>query len=51
MKKSPLLIIFLVVFIDLIGFGIIIPILPYYAKSFGASGLTLGFLMMSYSAM
>jgi MFS family permease len=51
MKKSPLVIIFLIVAIDLIGFGLIIPILPYYAKSFGASATTLGFLMMSYSAM
>ncbi len=51
MHKKSLLIIFLVVFIDLVGFGMVIPILPYYAKSFGASATTLGFLMMSYSAM
>ncbi len=51
MKKSPLFIIFLVVFIDLLGFGIIIPNLPLYAKSYGASGTTLGFLMASYSTM
>ncbi len=51
MKKSPLLIIFLVIFIDLVGFGMVIPILPYYAKSFGASATVLGILMMSYSAM
>jgi len=51
MGKSPLLIIFLVVFVDLVGFGIVIPILPYYAKSFGASATVLGILMMSYSAM
>jgi MFS family permease len=50
-KKSPLLIIFLVVFIDLIGFGIVIPILPYYAKQYGASATALGWLMTSYSAM
>ncbi|HRK01020.1 MAG TPA: MFS transporter [Oligoflexia bacterium] len=49
-NKASLLIIFLVVFIDLIGFGIVIPILPYYAHSFGASGETLGWLMASYSA-
>lgn len=51
MKKSPLLAIFLLVALDLIGFGLIIPILPYYAKSLGASATTLGLLMMSYSAM
>lgn len=42
---------FLTVFIDLIGFGIIIPLLPLYAKQFGASGLTVGLLLMSYSLM
>jgi DHA1 family tetracycline resistance protein-like MFS transporter len=42
---------FLTVFIDLIGFGIIIPVLPLYAKQFGADGLTVGLLMMSYSLM
>jgi len=40
---------FLTVFIDLIGFGIIIPLLPLYAKQFGASGLTVGLLLTSYS--
>ncbi len=51
MHKKSLLIVFLVVFIDLLGFGMVIPILPYYAKSFGASATTLGWLMMCYSAM
>jgi multidrug resistance protein len=51
MKKSPLSIIFLVVFIDLVGFGIVIPILPYYAEAYGASATVLGWLMMSYSLM
>lgn len=50
-KKKALLSIFLVVFVDLVGFGMIIPILPYYAESFGASATVLGFLMMSYSGM
>ncbi len=51
MQKKSLFTIFLVVFIDLVGFGMVIPILPYYAKFFGASATTLGLLMMSYSAM
>lgn len=42
---------FLTVFIDLIGFGIIIPLLPLYAKQFGANGFVVGLLMMSYSLM
>ncbi len=49
--KKPLLAIFIIVFIDLVGFGMVIPILPYYAKSFGASATTLGWLMMCYSGM
>ncbi|PIR26186.1 MAG: tetracycline resistance MFS efflux pump [Deltaproteobacteria bacterium CG_4_10_14_0_2_um_filter_43_8] len=49
--RSKLLIVFLVVFIDLLGFGIIIPILPYYADSFGASAYDVGMLMVCYSAM
>ena len=51
MRRSPLFIIFLVIFIDLVGFGIVIPILPYYAKTYGASATMLGWLMTSYSAM
>src|SRR5438105_291661 len=42
---------FLTVFIDLIGFGIIIPVLPLYAEKFGANAFTVGLLLMSYSAM
>lgn len=48
--KSPLFTIFLVVFMTL-GFGIVIPILPYYAKTFGASGFELGLLLAIYSVM
>jgi MFS transporter, DHA1 family, tetracycline resistance protein len=51
MKKPSLLIIFLTVFIDLIGFGIVLPLLPLFAKSFNASGFTIGLLMASFSAM
>ncbi|MBI4925797.1 MAG: MFS transporter, partial [Bdellovibrio sp.] len=46
-----LLTLFLVVFLDLVGFGIVIPILPYYAKHFGANAWQLGWLMTSYSLM
>ncbi len=51
MKKPSLLIIFLTVFIDLIGFGIVLPLLPSYTKHFGASGLEVGIIMASFSAM
>ncbi|MBY0547014.1 MAG: MFS transporter [Candidatus Obscuribacterales bacterium] len=49
--KMALLLIFLTVFIDLIGFGIIIPLLPKFAVTFGASPFTVGLLVMSYSLM
>ena len=48
---SPLTIIFVTVFIDLLGFGIIIPLLPFYAESFGASAFTIGLLGTSFSLM
>ncbi len=51
MKKSPLLPIFLIVFVDLLGFGLILPLLPFYAESFGASELVVGLLIASYSFM
>ena len=50
-KKTPLAIIFVTVFIDLLGFGIVLPLLPRYADAFGASRLELGLLMASFSAM
>ncbi len=49
MKDKRLLIIFLTVFIDLVGFGIIIPLNPYLAEAFGASPLQVGLLMSVYS--
>lgn len=51
MKKSPLVVLFLVVVIDLIGFGIVLPLLPRYAEEYQASPLMNGFLMASFSAM
>jgi DHA1 family tetracycline resistance protein-like MFS transporter len=48
---SPLVIIFITVFIDLLGFGIIIPLLPFYAESFGASAFTIGLLGTVFSLM
>ena len=45
----PLLIIFLTIFVNLIGFGIIIPLLPFYAETFGASPLAIGLLFAIFS--
>ncbi len=50
-RRSALAIIFTIVVIDLVGFGIVIPVLPLYAERFGASPLTIGFLLGVYSAM
>jgi Arabinose efflux permease len=49
--KSPLFILFSVVVLDLIGFGIVIPILPFYAETYGANAVTLGLLLTSFAAM
>jgi multidrug resistance protein len=51
MKRSPLIIVLLTVFIALIGFGIVIPIIPVYAEKYGASGFEIGLLIMVYSLM
>ena len=47
--SRPLLIIFLTILVNLIGFGIIIPLLPFYATTFGASPLMVGLLFASFS--
>ena len=49
--KSSLIIIFLTVFIDLVGFGIIIPLSPFLARQFSASPLEIGILMSIFSLM
>ena len=47
--SRPLLVIFLTILVNLIGFGIIIPLLPFYATTFGASPLVVGLLFASFS--
>jgi DHA1 family tetracycline resistance protein-like MFS transporter len=51
MRKPSVGIIFLTVFIDLIGFGLVIPLLPIYADSFNARGWEVGALMSTFSLM
>lgn len=48
-KSKPLSSIFLVVFIDLLGFSLILPLLPYLAKSISASEFQIGLLVASYA--
>lgn len=51
--RGSLLIIFLTVFIDLLGFGLVLPLLPVYADQFvvDPQGWQLGLLMASFSLM
>ncbi|NTW52356.1 MAG: MFS transporter [Chlorobiaceae bacterium] len=54
MKKSslsPLVVLFLTVLLDLIGFGIVLPLLPTYAKQLGASPFMIGLIAAIYSTM
>ena len=48
---KPLLVIFLTILVDLIGFGIVIPLLPFYAERFDASPFDVGVLVAVYSLM
>ena len=50
-RKRALAVAFVTLFLDLLGFGIIIPIQPFYAESFGASPTVVTLLGASYSAM
>lgn len=52
-SRGSLLVIFLTVFIDLLGFGMVLPLLPIYAKTFDVhqEGWEIGLLMASFSAM
>ena len=49
MKKSPLLSIFLIVLVDVLGLTIILPLLPFYAESLGASPGVVGLLVSAYA--
>ncbi len=45
-----LLVVNAIVFVDMLGFAIILPLLPYYAEALGAGGLGVGGLLTSYAA-
>jgi len=51
MKNKALAVLFLTIFLDLMGFGLIIPILPTYAKTLGATDAMVGLLGTSFSIM
>jgi len=50
-RKRALAVLFLTVFLTILGFGIIIPNLAYYARDFEASPFEIGMLMATYSVM
>jgi predicted MFS family arabinose efflux permease len=50
-RRPALAILFVIVFIDLLGFGMVIPVMPLYAKQLGASEAWTGLLSTGYSAM
>jgi DHA1 family tetracycline resistance protein-like MFS transporter len=47
--KSPLLPIFLIVVVDILGLTIMLPLLPFYAEHFGASPFVVGLLVSTYA--
>ena len=49
-KRSPLASIFLIILVDILGLTIILPLLPFYAESLGASPFVVGLLISSYAA-
>ncbi len=51
MKRSPLVILLLTVLLDLIGFGIVLPLLPTYAKALGANPFMIGLIAAIFSIM
>ncbi|CAN5634606.1 tetracycline resistance MFS efflux pump [soil metagenome] len=51
MKRSPIAILFMAVLVDMLGFGIVIPVLPFYALEMGATALEVTLLIASFSAM
>ena len=50
-RKPSMLVVFLTVFIDLIGFGIVVPLVPMYSRHYGADGWLIGTIIASFSAM
>jgi DHA1 family multidrug resistance protein-like MFS transporter len=51
LKNKNIWILFFTMIVVMLGFGMIIPIMPFYIKSFGASGRVLGALMATYGLL
>jgi len=50
LHRSALLVVCLAVFVDMLGFGIILPVLPFHAQMLGGAGVWVGTLLTAYSA-
>lgn len=50
-KNKNLAVLFFTLVVVMLGFGIVIPILPFYVEHFGGSGKDMGMLMAIYSIM
>lgn len=50
-NQRNVIILFFTMIVVMLGFGIVIPILPFYVKQFGAGGSALGMLMATYGIM
>lgn len=49
MRRSSLLAVHLIVLLDMVGFGVLLPLLPYVALHYGASGIGVGAILSAYS--
>jgi MFS family permease len=50
-RRYPVAVVLLTVFVDLLGFGIVLPILPFYAQRYGASPVQIGAIIAAFSLM
>lgn len=50
-RRNPLVVIFITVLVDLIAFGMVLPLLPFFASDLGGSPAMVGLIIASYSAM
>lgn len=50
-RGPPILFLFVTVFVDMIGYGIVVPLLPFYAREYATGALLVGLLGSLYAAM
>ena len=50
-RRSPLVFLFVTVFVDMMGYGIVVPLLPFYAGPYASGAALVGLLGSLYAAM